>query len=235
MNIKKIFTTKKGLCGLSAVIIAGAAAWWGITSFKRPDAYQLAIDNVAEARFYMKKAADNAMAAVQLYSGIREEDYQQDGIATAAAPFTVISVEPKNSALVADGKITADIIIDGAVPEQIVLEKNPYGINYAADLGRIIENTSAVQIAFKDPANTILELTDAMPEDAITWEKALEIATAELKGQIDTGIRMESYIKILCDNTTVSVPYWYVSFMMEDGSTLFAVISADGKVIGKSE
>ena len=43
----------------------------------------MALENIAEARFYLKTAGtDNPIGNVQLYSGIRETDYQADGIAT---------------------------------------------------------------------------------------------------------------------------------------------------------
>ena len=46
---------------------------------------------------------------------------------------------------------------------------------------------------------------------------------------------MESSTKILCDSTTVNTPYWFVSFVTENGNRYFVVVSHDGKVLGTSE
>jgi hypothetical protein len=235
-TLKKIFRTKKGLIGTGIVILAGVLVWLGLTSFKRPDTYQLALDNVAEARFYMKNADDDIIGKVQLYSGVREEDYKQDGIATPTKAFTVISVDPKDNKTILGGTIIAEITVDNDQPQTITLEKNPYGTNYAADLGKTIESTSMVKIAFKSGEETVttVNLSNPMPDDAISWEKALEIAAKELTEQISTDKRIESYVKILCDNTT-NTPYWFVSFAAEDGRNFFVVVSPDGRIIGKSE
>ena len=86
---KKIFN-KKLWIGLGVVAIAAIISIIGIVNFKRDDTYQMALENIAEARFYLKTAGtDNPIGNVQLYSGIRENDYQADGIATPTVAFTV--------------------------------------------------------------------------------------------------------------------------------------------------
>lgn len=236
-NWKKFFNKKTWL-GIGIVTIALIVTIIGVVNFKRGDTYQMALENIAEARFYLKTAnADNPIGNVQLYSGIRETDYQADGIATATVAFTVLSVEPTNDKIVYNGCITTLIKINEQEPMTLVLEKNPYGNNYAGDLESAVDVNANVTITFQANGETIgtVTLSSVMPDEAISWETALEIACQTLGDVISTDTRMESSTKILCDNSTVNTPYWFVSFVTEDGNRYFVVISHDGKVIGTSE
>jgi len=236
-NWKKFFNKKTWL-GIGIVTIALIVTIIGVVNFKRGDTYQMALENIAEARFYLKTAnADNPIGNVQLYSGIRETDYQADGIATATVAFTVLSVEPTNDKIVYNGCITTLIKINEQEPMTLVLEKNPYGNNYAGDLESAVDVNANVTITFQANGETIgtVTLSSVMPDEAISWETALEIACQTLGDVINTDTRMESSTKILCDNSTVNTPYWFVSFVTEDGNRYFVVISHDGKVIGTSE
>ena len=236
-NWKKFFNKKTWL-GIGIVTIALIVTIIGVVNFKRGDTYQMALENIAEARFYLKTAnADNPIGNVQLYSGIRETDYQADGIATATVAFTVLSVEPTNDKIVYNGCITTLIKINEQEPITLVLEKNPYGNNYAGDLESAVDVNANVTITFQANGETIgtVTLSSVMPDEAISWETALEIACQTLGDVITTDTRMESSTKILCDNSTVNTPYWFVSFVTEDGNRYFVVISHDGKVIGTSE
>ena len=236
-NWKKFFNKKTWL-GIGIVTIALIVTIIGVVNFKRGDTYQMALENIAEARFYLKTAnAENPIGNVQLYSGIRETDYQADGIATATVAFTVLSVEPTNDKIVYNGCITTLIKINEQEPITLVLEKNPYGNNYAGDLESAVDINANVTITFQANGETIgtVTLSSVMPDEAISWETALEIACQTLGDVINTNTRMESSTKILCDNSTVNTPYWFVSFVTEDGNRYFVVISHDGKVIGTSE
>lgn len=237
MKIKKFFNKKVWL-GIGIVTLAAVISIIGIINFQRGDTYQMALENVAEARFYLKTAGnDNPIGNVQLYSGIRESDFQADGIATPTVAFTVLSVEPTNDKVVYNGCITTLIQINDQQPTTLVLEKNPYGNNYAGDLENALDVNAQVTVTFQANGETIgtVTLNSVMPQEAITWETALEIACQALDGVISTDTRMESSTKILCDNSTINTPYWFVSFVTESGNRHFVVISHDGKVIGTSE
>ncbi|MBO4823200.1 MAG: hypothetical protein J5580_01380 [Clostridia bacterium] len=237
MKLKK-FLNKKFWIAASIIIMAAVVTIIGVLHFKRSDTYQMALENIAEARFYLKTtSADNAIGNVQLYSGIRETEFNADGIATATVPFTVLSVEPSNDKIVYNGCITTTIKVNDDEPITLILEKNPYGNNYAADLENALDANANVSVTFQANGETIgtVSLENVMPDAAITWETALEIACQALNGVLSTDTRMESSTKILCDSTTVNTPYWFVSFVTEDGNRYFVVVSHDGKVIGTSE
>lgn len=237
LHLKKIFN-KKFWIATAIVVVALVVTIVGLVNFKRSDTYQMALENIAEARFYLKTAAaDNTIGNVQLYSGIRETDFKADGIATATVAFTVLSVEPTNDKIVYNGCVTTQIQIDEQEPITLVLEKNPYGNNYAGDLETALDANANVKVTFQAGGETIgsVELNNVMPEEAITWETALEIACGELDGILNTNTRMESSTKILCDHGTVNTPYWFVSFVTESGDRHFVVVSHDGQVIGTSE
>ena len=234
---KKIFN-KKVWIGIGIVTVAAIISIIGIVNFKRDDTYQMALENIAEARFYLKTAgADNPIGNVQLYSGIRENDFQADGIATPTVAFTVLSVEPTNDKIVYNGCITTLIKINEQEPVTLVLEKNPYGNNYAGDLENALDVTANVTSTCQANGETVgtVAMNTVMPENAITWETALETACQALDGIISTDTRMESSTKILCDNSTINTPYWFVSFVTESGDRYFVVVSHDGNVIGTSE
>lgn len=235
---RKKFFNKKVWLGIGIVALAAVISIIGIINFGRGDTYQMALENIAEARFYLKTAGtDNPIGNVQLYSGIRETDYQADGIATPTVAFTVLSVEPTNDKIVYNGCITTVIQIDDQAPKTLVLEKNPYGNNYAGDLENALDVNAKVSVTFQANGETIgtVDLNPVMPAEAISWETALEIACQALNGVISMDTRMESSTKILCDNSTINTPYWFVSFVTETGNRHFVVISHDGKVIGTSE
>ena len=222
----------------SIILLAAVVTIVGLVNLGRGNTYQMALENIAEARFYLKTAgADNPIGNVQLYSGIRESDFQADGIATTTVAFTVLSVEPSNNRIVYNGCITTLIKINDDEPITLVLEKNPYGNNYAGDLENALDVKANVSVTFQANGETIgnVALANVMPTDAITWETALEIACDALDGVLSTDTRMESSIKILCDNSTVNTPYWFVSFVTETGNRYFVVVGHDGKVIGTSE
>lgn len=234
---KKLFN-KKFWIGFGIVAVATIITIIGVVNFKRGDTYQMALENIAEARFYLKTAGtDNPIGNIQLYSGIRENDFQADGIATPTVAFTVLSVEPTNDKIVYNGCITTLVKINDAEPVTLILEKNPYGNNYAGDLENALDANANVTITFQANGETIgtVTLSSVMPENAISWESALEIACQALDGVLTTDTRVESSTKILCDNSTVNTPYWFVSFVTESGERYFVVVSHDGKIIGTSE
>ena len=236
--MKLKFLNKKFWVATAIIILAAVVTIIGVVNFKRSDTYQMALENIAEARFYLKTAGtDNTIGNVQLYSGIRETEFNADGIATATVPFTVLSVEPTNEKIVYNGCITTLIKIDDQAPVTLVLEKNPYGNNYAGHLECTLDISANVNVTFQANGETIgnVTLQNVMPEESITWETALEIACQTLNDVITTDTRMESSTKILCDNSTVNTPYWFVSFVTENGDRYFVVVSHDGKVIGTSE
>lgn len=237
MKLKK-FWNKKFWIASSIIVLATIITIIGIVNFKRGNTYQMALENIAEARFYLKTAqADNPIGNVQLYSGIRESDFQADGIATATVAFTVLSVEPTNDKIVYNGSITTQIKINDQEPITLVLEKNPYGNNYAGDLENTLDVNANITVTFQANGETIdtVTLENVMPENSITWETALEIACQALDQVLTTDTRIESSTKILCDSSTVNTPYWFVSFVTENGNRYFAVINHEGKVIGTSE
>ena len=156
MKLKKLFN-KKFWVAASIIAVALLVTIVGIVNFKRSDTYQMALENIAEARFYLKTSGtDNTVGNVQLYSGIRETEYNADGIATATVPFTVLSVEPSNDKIVYNGCITTLIKINDQEPITLVLEKNPYGNNYAGDLENTLDVNAGLESSLRLYSITLL-------------------------------------------------------------------------------
>jgi hypothetical protein len=76
-------------------------------------------------------------------------------------------------------------------------------------------------------------LTPAMPENAISWETALSLATKELNTQILDTEQLETYVKVLCDKQSANSPFWSVNFATAKGETFFCILDPNGNIIGK--
>jgi len=193
--------------------------------------YQRAHDNIAEARFFMKQA-DSDNERVQFFSGLREENYRMDGRATRAIPFALINVEPKNANHLDEQRLQGTLQI-GEESIDVTLERNQFGRNFAADIGRSVDANTQVTFTLKleNEYTVVFELNNVMQEDAITWEDALKIAVEHLEADIKDAENFETYVKIITNQSNVAA-FWFVQFITDAGDLFFVVIGTDGSVIG---
>ena len=220
----------KSLIGLTASVAVIVLVVVGITSCNRISLFQLALDNVSEARFYLKQdQTDNIR--VQFSSGMREEVYVRDGISGRTVPFGHVNVEPI-------GNVFGDAIQLNAVLRindenlQITLERNQFGRNFGHDIGRLVDVSTTVSLALTVGTQTIVfNLTNTMTDSCISWERALEIAVEHLSGKIRNTGRFEVYVRIIADLVRGSGSYWFIQFVPQKGEPFFAVISSGGKIV----
>ena len=221
---------KKTLFAAAAVALVIAFVVIGVSSCNRASYYQLVLDNLSEARFYLKQDESEGLK-VQFYSGMREEPYQTNGISEKTTAFGLVNIEPKDKSL--DGLLTLDGTLK--VGEELItvkLEKNPYGRNFACDIARLVDAKSAMSLTLTTGEETIVfNLKDCMPEGAITWEEALRTATDHHTGDIKKAGKFECYVKIISDPVKGSDAYWYIQFVTQKGKTFFCVVDSGGKVI----
>ena len=207
----------------------------GISSCSRSSYYQLALDNLSEARFYMKQDESDSLK-VQFYSGMREDPYATNGISEKTTAFGIINVDPKNKIL--DGLIEIEGTLkigDELLP--VKLEKNPYARNFGCDIAKLVDASKTMSLTLiidnstTVPDTIVFNLVNCMPENAISWEDAMKIATDHLANKIKKAGKFECYVKIISDLVKNTGSYWYIQFATQKGDTFFCVIDSSGKVI----
>ena len=231
----KVLKSKKVLvASVCAVAAAAVGAFFMFKPATPQTPYDAALKNVAEARYYMKSAQTQNLD-VQFYSGIREEQYSRNGIATKCVPFAVVNVTG-NDSLKSYDQITGEIKI-GNEQYPITLLQNPYNpLNFTYDivnsLNRNITCDDEVEVTlFLTSTNhPVIELADAFDENAITWDGALRVATEKLADKL-VGKKFESYVTIIDNVAKEAGAFWYVQFITDKGETHYCVVAPDGSAI----
>jgi hypothetical protein len=222
------------------VAVGGIFAYKG---FQKDSLYKTALKNVSEAHYFVK-SQKGGQTTVQFISGKREADYKQNGLASGAANIAFVSVI--GGAILKDlDQIDAKVTIgEGAALEQydIVLKLNMFDkkpLSFGADLveagllkREIAANEKVSVTLFPSSPDAMYfeDLESAFGEDAISWDKALQIATAKVGNKLK-GQTFESYVTATCDVAEDSGAFWYVQFITADAKTAYAIIDAEGSVI----
>jgi len=193
---------------------------------------QRAMANISEARFFMKHAESDTVR-VQFFSGIRERDYNVDGIASGTVPFALINVQPKDASLTGVQQLRGILTICEEEPIEVTLVRNDFGGNFGVDIGKEVPCKAEIKFSlFLVNNNQVnFELKPAMPEDAITWTQAVEIATEHLAKHIKNAQSFETYVKIATDMANIGA-FWFVQFVTNNQERHFAIINPDGTIIG---
>jgi len=233
MNPKRKKWLKRGLIlGLVAVTVVSVALI-ATSRGASKSLYQMAMNNISEARFFMKQA-QSANHRVQFFSGLREADYNLDGVASGTVAFALLNVEPRNITNIDDQELTGTLRI-GEETMEITLERNQFGRNFAADIGKQVD--ASVTITFTlNVAGAIpvaFDLQNAMADEAIGWEEALRIGAEHLSDKIRNAASFESYVKIITDRESISA-FWFVQFITNTGESHFVVVNTDGSIVGDS-
>ena len=116
---------------------------------------------------------------------------------------------------------------------EVTLDKNPFDRNFAGDIARLVDENLAITFTLRLDTDTIVfNMQNAMPADAITWERALEIATETLAEKLKPiGGRFEVHVRIIHNIVQGSGGHWFVQFHTVTGERFFCVIDPSGKVI----
>ena len=221
--------TTKWLLLVSAAVLVVVGTIIGISSCSRRSFLQLALDNLSETRLYMKQS-ETVGFRVQFFAGMREDPYEVNGISEKKVAFSIINLEPR-SKIIDTEEIEGTLKI-GEELLPVTLERNPHGTNFACDIEKLIEAEKDLVLTLTiSESAEVFNLTHAMPEDAITWERALEIATDHVQSQIKRAGKFECYIKIVESPVKDGGSFWYIRFVPQKGDNFFVVIDAAGRVI----
>jgi hypothetical protein len=226
-KFKKPVTKWLLLLGAAVLIVVGVVI--GVSSCSRASYFQIALDNLSETRLYMKQA-ENEKYRVQFYAGMREEPYAVNGISEKKVAFGVVNLESRGK-LISEEEIQGTLFI-GEEEIPVRLERNPHGTNFAYDIEKLIDADKPLALTlFIGETAQEFTLENAMPEDAINWERALEIATDEARTQIKDAGRFECFVKIVESPVKDAGSFWYIRFVPEKGNNFFVVIDPTGKVV----
>jgi hypothetical protein len=228
-KFKKPITKWMLLIGAAILVIFGTVI--GISSCNRTSYFQLVLDNLSETRLYMK-TAQNDSYRVQFFAGMREEPYTVNGISEKKVAFGIVNLEPRNKVINIDVDEIEGTLQVGDENIPLVLERNPHGTNFAADIEKLVDADKVkVLTAVIGGVTQTFELSNAMPEDAINWERALEIATDHSLTHIKKAGKFEAYIKIVESPVAGAGSFWYIRFVPEKGENFFVVIDPSGNII----
>jgi len=223
-----------GLGVVVAVVIGGVLIAYGATS--RPNAYAHAMNNIAEARHFMKYAHTGDIC-VQFSIGQREEPYGRDGRAGRLVDMALLSVEAKNANALRDIKNIEGTIRINQNSHNFTLEQNPFNaLNFAMDIIRVlsapVRATDEVEVTLFIGGNNhpVIPLQNAMPDGAISWDRAVQIASDHIGDKV-RGKQFEVLVSIM-HSVAASGSFWYVQFITTEEEIFFVVIAPDGSVIG---
>jgi len=224
-----------GTCVAVAVVIIGSVLI--SQGVNRPSLHAIAMNNIAEARHFMKYAHHGDIC-VQFSVGRREEPFNRDGVARTNVDFAIINVEDKGNGTLRNLEQIEGTITIAGTSHQFVLLQNPYNpSNFANDiirsLTRAVTPNCEISVTLMIGSNNhpTVQLKNAFQDGAVTWEQALKIALEKIGDRV-RGKQFEVFITIMHNVADSGNSMWYVQLVCECGDTYFAVVAPDGSVIG---
>jgi len=197
-------------------------------------------DYVIEERNNLFTAQDN-LYTVTFSSGLRENNYNYDGVIDEKVDFGVLTLMRNDSNPLANDTYSYKIIINDEESSG-TMEKSPIDNSYAVDIEKRVEDdaTITVEITFTGYKFS-QELKNTSKDFVVDKNAALIQANKELKDDIknilsDKNNKIEVVMKILKDssNQEINRYYWYVGIIATNGETLGILIDANtGEVIAK--
>ena len=186
-------------------------------------------------------AASDSLYSVTISSGLREENYNLDGIVGNKVPFAVLTLMRNDSEPLANDTYTYVVKIN-ETEHTGFLEKSPVDNSYVVDLGVDIPNDSAINVGISFTGYSLnLDLVNTSKDFSVDKNTALTIASKELSEEIknltnDKNVKIEVIMKILKDYSSSEIKsyYWYVGIISTTGETLGILIDANtGNIIAK--
>ncbi|MBR2970056.1 MAG: hypothetical protein IKC49_03275 [Clostridia bacterium] len=196
-------------------------------------------DYIIEERTNLFTACDN-MYTVTLSSGMRESDYNLDGVKNNMVEFSILTIMRNDGEPMANDNYTYVITV-GEETLSGTLTKSQVDNSYSTDLEHIIPNDANINAEIKFTGYTFQQdLTNTSADFSVDMATAISIANDELNDDIrdilKDNAKIEVVTKILKDYSTEEVKryYWYVGVISTNGDTLGILIDANsGEIIAK--
>lgn len=196
-------------------------------------------DYLIEERNHLFTANDD-LYNVTLSTGMREVDYNLDGVVGEKVDFGVLTFSRNDSNPLSNDQYSYVVKIN---EESLSgkLEKNPVNNSYVVDLEISIPEDASVAVQINFTGYTFKEtLTNTSNDFTVDSAKALTIANKELKTELENittnNSKIEVVMKILKDssNTELNNYFWYIGVVSTTGDTLGILIDANtSEVIAK--
>lgn len=203
MKIKKVFSLILSVCFMCLFLSACT---------QKIDKYGAYISEL-RTNVYTAKSDNFKVSAI---TGKRENPYNLDGNCSGTQEFTVLTIEPAQ--YIASKRYTYKAVVNG-VEYSGELKPHPFGKSFSADILKKCETDSITCVISTSDSTENFNLLSVKTPDMIDEAKALDIACAKLKKQIDSieangQLNAEIYIRLMenpIDNN--GGYYWYVAFI----------------------
>ena len=196
-------------------------------------------DYIIEKRENLYTACDN-LYCVSFSTGLRENNYNFDGIVNELIPFGVLTLARCENLPLANDTYSYSVTINETSYDGFLTKNNDNSYSADLEVNTIGTEHINVQISFTGYTfNKDLENTSSSFEvDPLT---AINIASNELKEPIeniisDKNIKIEVIMKLMKDysNEDLQNYYWYVGIISTNGNTMGILIDANsGNIIAK--
>ena len=199
-------------------------------------AEEIAKNNLAEIHYnYFTGSTQNFK--VSMWSGVREEPYETNGIRESLVDFCVISVVPQNNVSTFGLSYTVEINSKTYNGE---FEQSPFDKTLAADLEiQLNESDSIFAYIIVDGVTEISKMECISKNFGINSTQALDIAIKNYSQEILTlsnngKISLEGYCKIISTDKNLGVYFWYIRFVNVDKKEISMVIDTNtGEIVAK--
>lgn len=192
------------------------------------------VKNLSERRSGFFYATDGKYALTAI-SGVRETDYAQDGLASELKPYTLITLAPVDKAAFDIDEEYSYQATVGYVDGVTVSERSfgggmvmhPFAASYSAEFD--FETTQSFKVKISIGTQSYeYELTSIVPEDAIDYKTAIDVAKGELElvGAYEIRARL---IKNPVDRNDGLC--WHVAFISGEGASGVLIDPTTARII----
>jgi len=202
--------------------------------------------NSIDLNKYLIEERDNLFIAndniynVTFSSGMRENNYNLDGIVNDKVEFGVLTLMRNDANPLANDTYEYIVTINEEEFKGI-MEKSPIDNSYAVDIEKKVEDNAIINVKINFTGYKFnQDLTNISNNFEIKKDQALKIANNELKESIkdiqsDNNVKFEVVMKILKDSSTETNRfYWYIGVIATSGETLGILIDSNtGDIIAK--
>lgn len=184
--------------------------------------------------------AQDSLYCVTFSTGMREENYNFDGVVNNKVEFGVLTLMRNDSNPLANDTYSYTITIND---EKLTgtMEKSPIDNSYAVDIEKKVDDNANINVQINFTGYKFNQnLTNTSKDFSLDKNSALNLANKELKDELKNitsdNNKIEVVVKILKDfsNAENCKYYWYVGVIARDGQTLGILIDSNsGEIVAK--
>ena len=232
--MKQLSITKKGLITLLLLMMC-------VATFTACGKHEIDINDYLIEDRQTLYTAEDGLYNVTLSTGMREQDYNFDGIINDMTPFAVVSFSRLDSQPLANDQYTYIVNI-GEESYTGFLEKTSNENSYSTDIQATVPADAIVTVKITFTGYSFnQELCNLSKDFSVDSSTAISIANRELKTELqnmtaDKNNKIEAIVKILKDhsNSEIKSYYYYIGILSTNGETLGILIDANsGDIIAK--